>query len=1329
MFRYHVLILLIIISILSGLVAQSSATAQHTPPLEPTPEPGIAPVHHTIVLDHLTDMDAFAPILVAPQDTVTVSHAHYTITRQAHPVFLPLVQQGLSLPASNGLTDEYIALPQESPRYTTVLSPNQQVAVAVSWPGLLQVSARHEPGHTNALRVVLEQSGLAPASGSTQAIDPGDEQQAALAGTNDSLRINFQDWYSAVPPGYRRDVGYPFGPRTNDGSVSYGWVDPATGEPLDLSQEGTTPGNGRDRGFTEQGLDQRFDSLVFMQSRAIENFNGTPRDAIWEVAVPNGLYHVIVAAGDPVVDWPQYNPHHIVNVEGTPAIDFTATGRTLSANRASLAGVVVRVNDGRLTLDANGGYLTRINWVDIVPLVEQDQPLVYRVNFQSDEAEVPAGYLRDSGQPFDWRSDEDQGAGTLQYGWVDPIRGEPLDLSGGNGQPGNGRDRDYSPQGLDQRLDTVMHMQADDYADQGFAGTTAEGTWEMMLPNGRYSVMVVAGDPVVDWPDNVPHHVINVERIRVIDHIPQVEEEMALTRFAQGHTPVTIRDGRLTIDATGGFGTRIALVEVVRLDAPPEPTPTATATLTPSPTHTPIPPTATATRTPVPPTATATRTPVPPTATATPLPPTATATPLPQPTSTARPTTPPPTGDGSHPRLLAGWSGVSEVRQRASDSHAALLADLQAYAESWPYIPSRDPNVASHEYRPYGDTVGALAFVCMATDRDDHCTTAKSHLLTFVSWPSWDQGDWRDFGLGHGLVGAALAYDWIYPRLSESERATVRRVLGERAQLMHEAAIQDGWVWNNWWRRGFMQNHNHTNYAGLGLAGLALLGEDDRAQQWIDTATDNMRRLGTILDGGDGSWQEGLMYGDYGISMALAFSVNLRAVQGIDVVPYTFLQRYTLWRIYNYIPGSRDFLMAYGDLGWDWSHEGRALSIVRQAARDLRNGQAEWVAQRIEAEMEQTGRYRGGPTLIHTAFEFFAYDPSVTAESPAMLPLARVFPDLEGVIWRTGWERDDLVFGLKVSPTGGRFAFDAFTQGRYPFETGCEYIGCGIHYGHYHNDAGTFYLQRGPDVLAREYEAYQAVETFYHNTLLIDEQGQYRVWNAHQRDLFRGSDGFLEATASTNRMDYVAADLTRTYQRIDGLQDVTRHVVFVRPGYFLMVDAFRSSRTHQVSWISHVEGSVSTSGNWIRTNAPGDAALGIQVLSTDIGIQNGYDGRPYVKVAAAGQDMRLVHLLVPTTDSAWGQRPTATVVADSGGALLVRVTYADGSSDDILIAYAGVGNQQIVGDYTFNGKVAVVQRTASGQATQLSISGATFLRYQGSTLADNLNRMTLDLNL
>lgn len=140
-----------------------------------------------------------------------------------------------------------------------------------------------------------------------------------------AVKINFQPAGSDIPTNYIADSGETKGPR--GGGWNYGWS-------ADLTS------NTRERNVSS---DQRLDTLVF----------DTNITRTWEIDIPNGLYKVTIAMGDPK------NAHNQqLKVEGV-AWWNTNTG----ANAYQIETHTVTVADGALTVDMKG----TINYIDIVP--------------------------------------------------------------------------------------------------------------------------------------------------------------------------------------------------------------------------------------------------------------------------------------------------------------------------------------------------------------------------------------------------------------------------------------------------------------------------------------------------------------------------------------------------------------------------------------------------------------------------------------------------------------------------------------------------------------------------------------------------------------------------------------------------------------------------------------------------------------------------------------------------------------------------------------------------------------------------------------------------
>ncbi|MCJ8164433.1 malectin domain-containing carbohydrate-binding protein, partial [Pontibacter sp. E15-1] len=159
--------------------------------------------------------------------------------------------------------------------------------------------------------------------------------------TSQDAKINFELSSSNTPTDHVKDAGLPF-----DAGRRYGWVDPTTKEPSDLSN------NMRERSGSEDILLRTFSQMQASNSGQVPGS--------WEYVVPNGVYNVTVSVGDPNY----FDSKHQINVEGKAAITNFVPSQQQAFQSATVA---VEVKDGKLTIDAVGGTNTKLNYVVISP--------------------------------------------------------------------------------------------------------------------------------------------------------------------------------------------------------------------------------------------------------------------------------------------------------------------------------------------------------------------------------------------------------------------------------------------------------------------------------------------------------------------------------------------------------------------------------------------------------------------------------------------------------------------------------------------------------------------------------------------------------------------------------------------------------------------------------------------------------------------------------------------------------------------------------------------------------------------------------------------------
>lgn len=682
-------------------------------------------------------------------------------------------------------------------------------------------------------------------------------------------------------------------------------------------------------------------------------------------------------------------------------------------------------------------------------------------------------------------------------------------------------------------------------------------------------------------------------------------------------------------------------------------------------------------------------------------------------------------GLGEHPRLFFTQSEIPALQAKATSTHAQIAQPILDFSSQsiGELPPLGSPTEGNEEiYRNHGNQIISLAFACVLGQDTGRCTLAKESLLRYAGWAEWGANGERGLGLAHMVMGNAIAYDWLYPQLNTTEREQVRQSLSRNTQKLYEASSADFYdeSWKNWWRNSYVQNFYSNCNSALGMAALVLQGEDARAEQWLSHAKGQIQKFSILLKGiRDGTWHEGMGYQSYTLTFLLPFLVNLERIEGQNLFPDEYLQNYVYWRIYNRLPGQFYPALALGDYdnGWDNAYESQQL--LRFIAGRYRNQHAEWMAQQL---IQTGGRHSDQWSTPWYAFEYLYYDSSVAGQSPDWLPLSRTFWDQESLIWRSGWGNDALVFGLKSGAPGGRFAFENFVRQTTLWSPPCAEEACQLNVGHGHLDSNSFYLYKGGYWLAPEAAGVNKQATAFHNTLLIDGKGQYEPPGANFWSVpadFQASDAFIQINSTVPDFDYVVSNATRRYKNIGDIREMTRHVLYARPDYILMLDNIRADTPHNYEWISHFGSAFTIEGSWVRGSGGDDQLLGIAVVAPqDFQSTTGNDGQPFITLqpTTPTAHSRQIHLLYPTNSANWSTKPEIQLLDNRNNWSAVRVERQNGSGDNDLVLFNNGANSGT--GYSFDGNLALITKNNQQQLQKLYL-------VEGSQLIDLSTNRTL----
>lgn len=152
---------------------------------------------------------------------------------------------------------------------------------------------------------------------------------------------------------------------------------------------------------------------------------------------------------------------------------------------------------------------------------------VAKINFQLPATPTPTGYVPDTGAVFGARG------GGLSYGW-----------NADNSAQARWRHSSAAP---DVLHDTLIHLQKP---------ANPNASWELAVPNGRYTVRIVSGDP--DNIDSVFR--LNAEGVLALSGTPTSAQH-----WVDAASTIMVGDGRLSItNGSGSSNNKIDFIEVTQ---------------------------------------------------------------------------------------------------------------------------------------------------------------------------------------------------------------------------------------------------------------------------------------------------------------------------------------------------------------------------------------------------------------------------------------------------------------------------------------------------------------------------------------------------------------------------------------------------------------------------------------------------------------------------------------------------------------------------------------------------------------------------------------------
>ncbi len=532
-----------------------------------------------------------------------------------------------------------------------------------------------------------------------------------------------------------------------------------------------------------------------------------------------------------------------------------------------------------------------------------------------------------------------------------------------------------------------------------------------------------------------------------------------------------------------------------------------------------------------------------------------------------------------HSRVLYPGADLDRIRATLSTTRsrswrACKASADRALSKGVPEFPKyhliEDAGTRRLEYGRYfsyfrGYVDGAMMNLSLAflmSEEDKYARAAKKILLEIASWPTDDDdvtsvsARWGDeIGLSFSKC-AHIAYDWLYPALSDAERKQVFEMCRARA-------------WQTYRR---LNRINYLTYPGSSHDGrliayltdmsIAMAGETPDAERWLTYSLKAMLTFYPHWAGIDGGWAEGTPYGLWYNKFYIPAFESLRQLADYDLWQRPFFKNVRYF--FFYCTANHGEIRPFGD-----SAEGGGPGVGRGSGyAELMSFHAHryddpYVGWWVKQIPGYDGRKGGFAALLH--------EDDLPSKVPNELPNSRVF---ESVGW-AGLHSDvtkpesDTCMIFKSSPYGS--------------------------VSHSHADQNAFAIMKGGTALAipsgyygpsygKPHHARWTRSTKANNCVLVNGRGQ-EIRSAK-------ANGSIVDFKDAAGYTYVAGDATPAY--MGKLKKCVRRILFLRPGLFLLLDEIEAPESSKYQWMLHAFEKMEIKGDKVSSRRRG-AALDVNL--------------------------------------------------------------------------------------------------------------------------------------
>ncbi|HHW08923.1 MAG TPA: DUF4962 domain-containing protein [Firmicutes bacterium] len=481
----------------------------------------------------------------------------------------------------------------------------------------------------------------------------------------------------------------------------------------------------------------------------------------------------------------------------------------------------------------------------------------------------------------------------------------------------------------------------------------------------------------------------------------------------------------------------------------------------------------------------------------------------------------------AHPRLFIAPGQLPELKKRLNPSFLpALFRNAYLAAITGVNLPKLQPT--SQEVNTSLALLQELGVMFTLTGEERYAQAGRKLLLHMTKVEPMPEN--VPLGVGKDAIYMALitgmsrGYDWLYHALNEEERSVVLTYLRDLGTYTYDRLRTPPFESNPY------SSHSGRIMGFLVELSIATMGEIPEAAKWFDYVLQIIYNIYPAWGGAAGGWSEGAHYWSSYMNFILDSIDAVELATGVKLYQKPFFRNTGYYKLYTHPPLTG---VPFGDgLGTEVDNSSRA-AMSRLAAL-TGNGHFTWYAVKTGGVVR-----RGGIVGL------LVDRPLPPAKPPSDLPLARHFPDIGLVAMHTDLvnPENNISFQFRSSPYGS--------------------------ISHSHADQNSFVLYAYGDGLAISSGYYPWSQSPHHsawtnqtlskNTLLINGEGQ-ATFNMDAK-------GRIENFIHTEAYDYTVGQAAQAYTtQVDSYR---RHIVFIRPHIFIIVDDVRTPSPSSVDWLLH----------------------------------------------------------------------------------------------------------------------------------------------------------------